>query len=438
MTKKKRLKLKRELGLWQCTLIGVGVIVGAGIYALVGEAAAEAGNAVWISFLISSLVAMFTALSYAELSSMYPKDSAEYIYCKKPLGKMIAYVVAFMILIGTIIAASAVSLGFGGYLAKLVPLNVIVLAAIGLIVFGIIAFWKIEVSSNITIVFSIISIIGLLIIVALGGKYFGKVDYLSMPFGWPGIFSAGALIFFAFLGFEDLVKLSEETKNPRKTIPKALILSITICAVLYILVSVASISVLGYEKLGDSKAPLAAVANQVFGANVSLLLIIIALCATGSTLLMLLIAASRTVYGYANESLLPKMFARVHKKTRTPHIAIIIVTIVSILVALLGDIKSVANVTNFLVFITFIMINLAVIILRYTDPKMKREYKVHGSIGKLPIIPVLGMITCIIMIISMKWIKIRLFDSLYKVHPGVFGLLVILVGLILYWLFGRK
>ncbi len=423
---KKKLKLKRELNLWQCTLIGVGVIVGAGIYALVGKAAGTAGNAVWISFLLSSIVAMFTALSYAELSSMYPKDSAEYIYCKKPLGKMIAYVVAFMILIGTIMAASAVGLGFGGYLAKLIPLNVIVLAAIGLIVFGYIAFRKIEVSSNITIWFSVISIIGLLIIVFIGAKSFGSVDYFMMPNGWTGVFSAAALIFFAFLGFEDLVKLSEETKKPRKTIPRALILSIAICTVLYILVAGASVSVLGYEKLGQSEAPLAEVANTVFGANVSLLLTIIALFATGSTLLMLLIAASRAVYGFSCENLLPPILAKVHNKTRTPYVAILVVTIVSVLALLLGKIEFVANTTNFLVFVTFIMINLAVIILRYTDPKMRREYRVHGCIGKFPLIPFFGMLFCGFMIYNIP------------IKEIMYGCFVVFVGLILYWLFGKE
>ncbi len=423
---RKKLKLKRELNLWQCTLIGVGVIVGAGIYALVGKAAGTAGNAVWISFLLSSIVAMFTALSYAELSSMYPKDSAEYIYCKKPLGKMIAYVVAFMILIGTIIAASAVALGFGGYLAKLIPLNVIVLAAIGLIIFGYIAFRKIEVSSKITIWFSVISIIGLLIIVFIGSKYFGNVDYFTMPNGWTGVFSAAALIFFAFLGFEDLVKLSEETKNPRKTIPRALILAILICAILYTLVAVSAVGVLGYQALGSSDAPLADVANTVFGTNVSLLMIFIALCATGSTLLMLLIAASRAVYGFSCENLLPRIFSKVHKKTRTPYMAIVVVTIVSVLALLLGKIEFVANTTNFLVFVTFIMINLAVIILRFSSPKQKREYRVWVNIGKFPVIPLLGILFCGFMIYSLP------------IKEILYGCVVILVGLVLYWLFGRN
>ncbi len=424
--KKSKPKLKRELNLWQTTLIGVGVIVGAGIYALVGKAAGIAGNGVWISFLISAVVALFTGLSYAELSSIYPSDSAEYAYTKKPLGKMIAYITAFLVLVGTIMAASAVSLGFAGYLAKLLPWNVLILAALGLIVFGFIAFWKIEYSSKLTIWFSIISIIGLLIIVFIGGKFIGDVDYTFMVNGWTGVFSAAALIFFAFLGFEDLVKLSEETKNPRKTIPRALILAILISAVLYTLVSISAVSVLGYETLGLSDAPLADVANIAFGANTSLLLTIIALCATASTLLMLLIAASRAVYGFANESLLPKIFAKVHDKTRTPYYAILLVTLISVLAIFLGKIEFVANTTNFLVFITFIMINISVIILRYTNPKVKREYKIRGNIGKFPVLPLLGALFCGFMIYNLP------------IKEILYGCVFIVIGLILYWLFGRK
>lgn len=395
-------KLKRTLGLVEATFAGVGIILGAGIYALIGKAAGIAGNSVWLSFALAALVAAFTGLSYAELSSMFPTDSGEYIYTRKAFGARVAFLVGYFVIAAGIISAAAVALGFGGYLGALLNMNFLIPMAIGSIIFfSLINFWGIKQTAWVNIVCTILEAGGLVLIVILALRFIGRVNYFEMPNGYVGVFSAASLIFFAFIGFESIIKLSEETKNPTKIIPKALILSIIISTILYILVAIAAVSVLGWEKLGASNAPLADVAAAAMGSNAFIMLAIIALFSTANTILIILVTTSRIMYGMSTEKSLPKILSVVHKKQRTPWIAITAVALLSMAFAMIGDISFVAGATNFAVFITFIAINAALIGLRYTDAKQKRPFKVPLNIGKFPVLALLGILTSAFMLINL-------------------------------------
>ena len=389
--------LKRELGLLEATLCGVGIILGAGIYALVGKAAGMAGNGVWISFLIAAVVAAFSGLSYAELSSVFPKAGAEYVYTKNAFGRRLAFIVGWMVIFSGIIAAPAVALGFAGYLNALIDAPIIVSAIAIIILLSFVMFIGVKESAWLAMVGTIFEAGGLILIIFIGIPYLGSVDYFELP-EFNGILAASALIFFAFIGFEEMTRLSEETKNPEKTMPKALIIAIAVSAVLYVLVAISAISVLGWEKLGASEAPLAEVAAVGFGSDAFVLLSIIALFATGNTVLLVMMAASRITFGMGRDKTLPSILGKIHKGKRTPWIAIAVVGIISAMFVLLGEIEVVASITNYTVFVTFMAVNAALIWLRYKKPDMERPFKTPINIGWFPVLPVFGFLTSLAML----------------------------------------
>ena len=386
--------LARKLGLWELTLSGVGIIFGAGIYALIGVAAGQAGNAVWLSFVLSAAVALFTALSYAELSSMYPRVGAEYEYTAEAAGESLAFVVGWLIIFSGIVAVAAVALGFANYFSALTGAPVIPAAALLLGAIMALLLLGIRESTFVAVIFTLIEAGGLLLIIIAGIPFLGSVDYLEMPLGFPGVFSAAALVFFAFLGFEEIVKFSEETVSPEKTVPKALLIALSLCTVVYILVSISAVSVIGWEGLAASDAPFNAVAVAVWGEAGAFALSVIALFATANTVLLLLLAASRISYGMARSGTLPRPLSRVHPTRQTPFVAIIAVTLTSFFFLFLGDIGVVANVTNFTLFVTFGVVNGAVICLRLKSPSMPRPFTIPGAILAVPVIPVLGILSC--------------------------------------------
>lgn len=392
-------KLKRELGLFHATTIGVGLILGAGIYVLLGEASGYSGNAVWLSFFISAVVSLFTGFSYAELSSMFPKDAAEYAYTKAAFGKMLAFFIGYFVILSAIISSATVATGFAGYFSELFGIESLIgISMIVIVVFSIINFLSVKGSSWTNIVFTAMEVLGLFIIVGLGVTKWGTVSYMEMPLGMTGVFKGAALVFFAFLGFESVVKLSEECKNPRKTIPKALLLSILITTILYIVVAISAVSILDWQTLATSKAPLAEAASSILGNNAFIVLSVIALFSTANTVLISLLAGSRALYGIGEHYKLLRPFTAVHKRFRTPYVAIWAVMVFSILFALIEDIGLIAELTNFTLFITFAVINAAVVYLRFKMPKEKRIFKIPLNVGKIPVIAIVGFVSCIFLL----------------------------------------
>ena len=399
---REKVALKRELGLLEITLAGMGIILGAGIYALIGKASGLAGNSLWLSFAISALIAIFTGLSYAELSSMYTKASAEYEYTAHAFGKRLAFIIGWLIILSGVIGASTVALGFGGYFKALFNMPIINSAFVLIIALSFLLSWGIRESAMFAIIATLIETAGLLIIIFLGVPYLGKVDYFEMPLGMAGVFQASALVFFAYTGFEGIVKLSEETRSPEKTIPKGLIYAILISVFLYILVAISAVSVVGWEKLSGSDSPLADIAFSAFGSNAFVLLIIIALFSTANTVLLMMLGSSRIMYGMADSLHLPNILSIVHISRRTPWAAIIMTSVLSLLFIFAGDIAFVANVANFTLFITFFVINAAMILLRYKEPDVKRPFRVPVTIGKFPLISFLGMLFNIFMLLQLE------------------------------------
>ncbi|NIV43694.1 amino acid permease [Candidatus Bathyarchaeota archaeon] len=413
--------MKREIGLFEITSWGVGIILGAGVYVLVGEASGIAGNAVWLSFLIGAMVAVLTGLSYAELSSMFPKEAAEYVYVKTACGcKILSFVIGWLIILTGTISVATVALGFAGYFQSLFGFPRLAAAVILITLLSYINFSGIKESTRVNILFTVVEIAGLVFIVSIGAGSLGKVDLLEAPNGIAGILSAAALIFFAYLGFEDIVNVAEETKNPEKAIPKALVFSIIITTCLYVLVASAVVSLADWEALGGASAPLAFAASQALGENAFTAMSIVALFATSNTVLIMLVVGSRMIYGMANEGAFPRKLSRLHTKTGTPFLAILVTMFASIAFVFLGDLELVASLTSFGAFITFAFVNASLIYIRYRRAELKRPFKVPLNIGKFPITGFLGLLSCLLLVLQFNTTII------------LSGSLFLVVGLVLY------
>lgn len=390
--------LKRELGLLEVTLSGVGIILGAGVYVLIGQAAGLAGNAIWLAFGLSAIMALLTGLSYAELSSMFPKAGAEYDYVTNAFNSRLAFVIGWLVFLSGVLAAATVALGFSGYFTALTGFPALISAIVLLILLTALLAYGVKETARVVVISTLIEVSGLVIIIGIGLPHLGSVNYWEMPQGYSGLFAASALIFFAYQGFESMVKFSEETKNPETTVPKALILAIGICVILYILVALSVVSVLGWQQLAASNAPFADIVSSTLGPDAAVIIAIIALFATANTALMSMYASSRILYGMAGSGSSTAILAWVHPSQRTPWVAIIICGALSCILIFAGDIAFIANVTNYTLFITFIAINAAVIVLRYRSPYSPRAFRIPYSLGRLPVIPVGGIIFCILLL----------------------------------------
>ena len=422
-------ELKRNMGLFHLTMYGVGLILGAGIYVLIGEAAGFAGNSVWISFILGAIVALFAGLSFAELSSIFPKVAAEYIFVKNAFkNNFFAFIIGWLTAITAMITAATVALGFGGYFAQFVNLPITVSAILLIGILSVVNFIGIRESSWANIVFTIIEAAGLILIIVIGFTVSSPepVNYFESPSGLSGIIVAFVLSFFAFIGFEAMSNVAEEVRKPKKTIPRAIFLSVVISSLLYVLLTFAVFRVINWEDFSSSSAPLAEVVKISLGAQGQIILTGIALFAITNTVLITLIAGSRILFGMAREKSFPNLLTKVHSKTKTPWIAIIVIMIIALVFSLIGDIVIVANIAVFAVVITFSAVILSLIVLRYTQPNIERGFKIPGNIGKFPVLPAIGL-----MILGYMMLQ-------FQMEVVAVGIAIISAGALFYVVFNRK
>ena len=422
-------ELSRHIGLFNLTMYGVGLILGAGIYVLIGEAAGFAGNALWLSFILGAIVALFAGLSYSELAALFPKAAAEYIFVKEGFRNgFIGFIVGWLTIVTSIIVAATVALGFAGYMEELTRIPIFVSALVIIGILSAINFLGIRESALLNTIFAFVTIAGLALVIVIGfsAPVEVEIDYFENPMGFNGIILAFVLVFFAFIGFEDMANVSEEVKKPQKTIPRGIMISVLITAIIYILVSLASIRVVGWEQLSNSSAPLAFVAQQRLGEQGGFVLSVIALFATASTILITLVAGARIFYGMAKDGSLPSKLGIIHSKTKTPWIAVILIFATSCGFVFVGDIVIVANIVVFAVVVTFAMINASVILLRYTRPDLQRPFKVPGNVGKFPVLPLFGLGATIYMALQ------------FEIEIILSGVGIVIVGAVFYFVYNKS
>jgi APA family basic amino acid/polyamine antiporter len=398
----KKPKLKRRISLFGVTAYGVGNVLGAGIYALIGQIIGITGNISWLAFILASITAAFTGLSYAELSSMFPKSAAEFVYTEEAFKvRILSFILGWIIIFSGVLSASTVALGFADYLSNLIGLPFIVIKitfAISLIIFlSIINFIGIRTSTWTNILFTLIEAGGLLFIIIIGIPFFGKINYLEIPTGsaFNSIFVAVALIFFAYIGFEDIANIAEEAKEPHRNLPRAIIYSIIITTILYCFTVLSVVSIVPYNDIANSDAPLTYVVTTILGPIGGIIMAFIALFATANTVLIMLIVTSRMIYGMARDKALPKSLANISPKHRIPTISVLLTMILTIIPVFFVDISIVANATVFGVLINFFLVNISLIALRRGRPELERPFRLRPNIGWMPLIALLGAIVCI-------------------------------------------
>lgn len=385
----------RVLGLHHVTASGIGVIIGAGIYVLIGPATERAGALVWMSMIVSALVCAFTAFSYMELTSMFPRAGSEHEFARQVFPGWVAFTTGWAMAVALIVAAGAVALGFARYLSEFVDVPERA-AAVGLLF----AVWAIARSGmqhakSLIIVLSAIQVAGLLLVVVLGSGSIGEVDLLEGN-GATGVLSGAAIIFFAYIGFDEVITLAEETHNPSHTIPRALFLALAISTLIYVAVAIVGVSVLGVDTLATSEQPLTAVMESAIGGVAVDVVGAIALATTANTVLLASTAGSRMLYSMANTGQLHPRFAIVHQG-RAPRFSVSVVMITAIVLALLGGVEILAEASNALIYAMFLVVNAVVIILRKQRPDAERPFRIRGDIGWFPVLPAIGIATTLAM-----------------------------------------
>jgi APA family basic amino acid/polyamine antiporter len=392
-------KLKRNLGLVLVTLYGLGNIVGAGIYALIGKVAGEAGNATPLAFILASVVAGLSALSFAELSSRQPYSEGVSAYVHLAFKKKwLSLVVGLFMSIATVVSAAALARAFGGYLQAATGLNLAIGAMIIILAFGLLASWGIAESTKIFALHTIIEIAGLLAILWFGRAELShslqnaKTMFDISTVGFGGLMSGVFLAFYAYIGIEDMVHLSEETKRTRYTMPVAIILAVIISTVLYFLITVVSINSIPISELQNSNAPLSLVFSKITSSPVWIITVI-ALTASAGGVLAHIISGSRLLYGMAEAGWLHKRLAIVHESRKTPSLAIAIVVVLSAVLAFFIDLTTLATITSFMILAVFLLVNVALAFL-----KVRKVKSAQSRISVPIVIPVLGMFSCLILL----------------------------------------
>ena len=368
-------QLKRGLSLWLLVFYGLGNILGAGIYVLVGKVAGSAGLFAPIAFFVASLVAAFTALTYAELVARYPLSAGEAVYVQKGLRlPALSVVVGLLIVLMGSVSAATIARGFIGYLDILIELPDAVAITLLVFVLGATAIWGIVESVTIAALVTLIELLGLGLVLAVAGdNLFTIPDRLPEllppmdPVIWQGIMLGAFLAFYAFVGFEDMVNVAEEVRNPVRNVPLAILLALGITTLLYAAVSLAAILTVAPEQLAASNAPLATVYEQATGSK-PVVLSIISIFAVVNGALIQIIMSSRILYGMSRQGWLPALFGRVWSKTQTPVASTIAAAATVLVLALWLPLVTLAKSTSFLVLIVFTLMNLSLLRIKLRDP----------------------------------------------------------------------
>jgi APA family basic amino acid/polyamine antiporter len=380
--------LKREIGLFGATALGIGAIIGSGIFIVTGIVAGIAGPAMIISVLIAGVIALFSALCVAELSAYLPEEGGTYAYAQKLISPLAGFIAGWIWVFSNIFVGAAVSLGFAHYFATLFPaLPVKGIAVFICLIFIIINYIGLKESTILNNLLVTLKVLILLFFIAFGLGFFSTANLTPLaPVGISGILSGAALIFFAYTGFARVTIMAEEVQNPRVTIPRSIYLALAISTILYIFVSVIAVGLVGAPALSRSGSPLAD-AIRVTGSSPAVLLISTgAMIATASVLLTTIMGISRIVFAMSRKGDLPAFLNRLHPRFNTPHYAIWLSGACMIAAILLADITLVVAVSTFAMLVFYLIADIAAL-------------RIPSDFQKYPrIVPLIGAVSCIALI----------------------------------------
>ena len=433
--------LKRSLGPVHLTLIGVGSIVGTGIFVLTGIGAERAGPGLMLSFVIAGFVCAMAALAFAELSSMIPVAGSAYTYTYATLGEMAAWVVGWCLILEYAIAASAVSVGWSGYVTGwmndagwhipfvlsagyfdggIVNLPAVFIACLvtALLLVGTRA------SATVNAVLVCIKLLALGVFVAVAAPHVETRNYTPfLPHGFSGVMSAASLIFFAYLGFDAVSTASEETRNPRRDLPIAIIASLLICTLIYMVIAAISVGAMPFEKMMHSDEPLAFLARTLGYPRAGDLIAAGAIITLPTVIMVMIYGQTRIFFAMARDGLLPPVFAKVHGARGTPHVVTMVTGVLIAALAGLFPIEEITELSNAGTLLAFIVVAAAVIILRGTQPDRPRPFRCPAPL----LVCGLAIAGCLV-----------LFASLENATLIRFGIWVV-AGLVVYYAYsGRR
>ncbi|MBA2747535.1 MAG: amino acid permease [Tatlockia sp.] len=371
--------LKRVFGLPTLVIYGVGDILGAGIYALIGKIAGISGTLVWASFITAMVVATFTALSYAELGSRFPQSGGVAYFVHKTFhNHLLSTLVGWIMFCTCLVSMATGANAFAGYFnafAPSVPVWLVILVLFSILAF--VNFRGMEESSALNIVCTAIEASGLVIVILVaslfvfgGGETTNATSIVAAPApSWIAIFQGASLAFYAFIGFEDIVNVAEEVKNPERNVPRAILLSLGIAGIVYILVSWLATQVISPATLAQSSAPLLDVVSQSQPNFPRIIFTFIPLFAILNTGLLNFVTASRLLYGMSREGLLPAWLGKLHARRATPYRTILVILPIAIFLALSGTLQFLAGTTATLLLAMFFLVNLSLLIIKRREPR---------------------------------------------------------------------
>lgn len=397
MKESQKIALRRAISLPLLIFYGLGNIIGAGIYVLVGEIARSAGIYAPISFVFAFVIVLFSALAYAELSSRYPLSAGVALYLQQAFGmRAPSVVVGMLIMLSAMTSAGALLHGFYGYISLYVHLPEFLVSLFLLSVLGGIAIWGIDKTVLATSFFTLLEVAGLAMVIWAGKGSFSFAALAGMipsldPSVWQGIAVGGLIAFFAFLGFEDMVNVAEEVKNPRRVVPAAIIITLSIATVLYIVVAAVSVLVVAPDELSRSSAPLAEVYRIASGRD-PLYLGLIGLFSAINGIVVQIILASRMLYGMSSQGMISPFFSLVNPVTKTPVIATLFAVGGIYLFSLWLPLVELARMTSLFVLIVFTLVNIALIRIKLVDSRPKGALVVPLWVPILAVVMNLGLL----------------------------------------------
>lgn len=408
-SKKEGPKLKRVYGWFELVMMGIGVIIGTGIFVITGVAAAEyAGPALIISFIIAAIACACAALCYAELAAMIPASGSSYTFCYVGLGEVFGWFVGWCLILEYIVAMSAIASGWSAYMTSLlsvIGINLPSSMVNGLFAGGIVnlpailiisaaAFLQIQGAKESALVNNILVVVKLGVValfIVLGLRHVDVAHFTPfMPFGWSGVFSGAAIVFFAYLGFDAVANAAEEVKDPAKDLPRGIIGSLIVVTICYIAVTLVLTGMLPYYSYEGIAAPVAYALAQVGVQWGSALVSVGAVCGLTSGVLVLLYSCSRLAYGISRDGLLPVRFSKIREKSGTPSTATGLIWLIGCLIAGFLPIGAIAELVNMGTIAAFIMVSITVIKFRSDRPDVVRPFRVP----LVPVIPVLAVFIC--------------------------------------------
>ncbi|GHB79062.1 amino acid transporter [Streptomyces cirratus] len=434
--------LRRSLTMWQLTMISIGATLGTGIFVVLGEAAPKAGPAVTISFIIAGLTALFSALSYAELAGSVPVSGSSYSYSYATMGEFIAWICGWCLVLEYAVSVAAVAVGWGQYLNELLdgtigvtlpekiaapmgeggwinlPALIVVLLAMVFLMRGA------KESATINSIMVGVKIVTLVLFIGIGVMGIKSGNYTPLaPLGVTGISAAASTLFFSYIGFDAASTAGEEAKNPKKDLPRAIMLSLGIVTVLYVLVAFVAVGAMPWQDFAGTEAALAQIMTNVTGTSVwGVVLAAGAVVAIASVVFAVLYGQTRILFAMSRDGLVPKVFAKVDAKTGAPRANVVIVSLFCGALAAFIPLGELANATSIGTLFAFALVNVAVVILRRTKPDMPRTFKV----ALFPVTPILGFLACAYMMYSLPgatWVAFGVWMA---------------VGLVVYFLYGIR